>query len=317
MNKKGYVYMLAVVLLLGFLTACSRGNDYAAGGGWARTAGSAPMAPAATPASVPDAARSSFAMEEAQFQSADLPQFGGSGNVDWEEVAGQNVRHIIQSASMEMESESFNEVKNELRNIAPHVGGYIESEMLSATGRPRLSIVLRIPAARFDEVVVYVASLGTVHHQNQWAEDVTDQFYDMAGNLETRRIEEERVLALIEQATDIHELLMLEARLSTVRQAIASYLSRLNQMAGQITYSTLTVSLTCAASPEIAAAATLGERIGGAFGDSVDGTIRATQGFVVFLAGVIIPLALLGLFGLLIFVIIRKIRRRLDIHAAD
>jgi predicted component of type VI protein secretion system len=232
--------------------------------------------------------------------------------VSWEHIADSGERHVIQRASLELESERFDETVAALRQIAPSVDGYIESEMLTATGRPRLTIVLRVPAARFEEVLRHVESLADIRTQNQWADDVTDHFHDMAGNLATRRIEEERILALIDQATDIHELLSLESRLSNVRHAIESYLSQLNHMAGQIAYSTITVTLTCSAEPPVVAGKTLGDRIGGAFGESVDGTIRVLQGIVVFLAGAVIPLVLLGLVGALVYKVARVIKRKVS-----
>jgi hypothetical protein len=68
--------------------------------------------------------------------------------------------------------------------------------------------------------------------------------------------------------------------------------------------------LTCAAAPEAAITPTLGERIGGAFGDSVDGTIRALQGIVVFFAGAVIPLALVGLIGYAAYRVGRVIKKK-------
>jgi len=233
------------------------------------------------------------------------------GNVGWEDVAGQNERHLIQRANMDLESDHFNDTVSALRQFAPSVEGYIESEMLTTQGWPRFTIVLRVPSNRFEEVLRHIESLAVVRNQNQWADDVTDQFYNLAGNLETRRIEEDRILALIDRATEIHELLALESRLSNVRHAIESYLSQLNQMAGQIAYSTISVTLTCTAIPPVAATSTLGERIGGAFGDSVDGTVRALQGFIVFLAGAVIPLVLIGLVGTALFLIGKNIRRKI------
>jgi len=270
----------------------------------------APMATPAPPAVA--MARADAAGGETLFDSVHMysANFGAPGTVEWEEIAESTERHVIQRANMELESDRFDDTVSALRQITPSVDGYVESEMLTNLGWPRFTIVLRVPAAHFEAVLHQIGSLADVRSRNQWADDVTDQFYNLAGNLETRRIEEERILALIGQATDIHELLALESRLSNVRHAIESYLSQLNQMAGQIAYSTINVTLTCTAVPPVAAAPTLGERIGGAFGDSVDGTVRALQNFVIFLAGALIPLVLLGLLGTAAFLIIKNVRRR-------
>ncbi|MCL2204721.1 MAG: DUF4349 domain-containing protein, partial [Defluviitaleaceae bacterium] len=111
---------------------------------------------------------------------------------DWERVAGQQERHVIQQAHIEMESDAFDATVDALRLVAPAVEGYVESEMRTATRWPRFTVVLRVPASRFEEVLRHIEALADIRTQNQWADDVTDQFYDMAGSLATRRIEEER-----------------------------------------------------------------------------------------------------------------------------
>jgi len=323
MNKKLSILLVVGLLLTLVVAACANNRDDDVGSWYA---GRAEVRETMGVPTLNNLSRSRavseeeifFALADAAPQSAPMappPQApgntsGGAGDVTWEDIYGQNERHVIRSASLEMYSEDFDATVDALRVVAPAVNGYIESEVLTGTGRRRLTIVLRVPVAAFDYALRQVSALGTVTHQHQSAEDVTSQFYDLAGNLETRRIEEERILSLIERADDIHELLALEARLSNVRQTIASYLTQLNQMAGRVSYSTLTVTLTEDAPPVVPAGLTLGERIGGAFGDSVDGTVNVFQGIVVFLAGAVIPLALLAIVGLVIWTVIKSAKKR-------
>lgn len=243
--------------------------------------------------------------------------YGGSGNeshtVEWEDIADQGGRHLIQTADVTMETEYFDDVVESLRELAPLAGGYVETSMLTDRGRQRMfTIVLRIPAARFESVLQHVQGLANVIALNQRADDVTDRFYDMRGNLETRRIEEDRILALIEIAEDIHELLALETRLSNTRLAIENYVAQLTNMAGQIAYSTINITLTDIADNTIPVPGpSMGDRIGGAFGDSVNGVVNAFQNFVVFMAGAIIPMLLLGLIAYTVYKAVRILRRRL------
>jgi hypothetical protein len=225
----------------------------------------------------------------------------------------ERTRHIIRRVTFELESEYFHSAVQSLRGIPISFDGYIESETLTTTHSPRLTLVMRVPSANFELALEAIEGVDGIEimHRHQSAEDVTDQFYDLAAGLETRRIEEERVLALIEEADAIAERLALESRLSNVRQIIESYLSQLDRMAGQIAYSTITVTLLCTEREEPAAAPTLGERIGGAFGDSVDGTVGALQGIIIFLVSVALPAALLAIFGGLVWLVVRKVRRKL------
>jgi len=301
--------VICVTLLILALSAC-RSDDFE----------SVPYAPAADGSfSLPmtgggfslrrtnqEAANFSMAYDTEVFV-AEVQEEPPGGQVVWEDIAGQGQRHVIQNADVEMETEDFDDIVTALRLKAPATGGYIESEMLSNRDRRIFTIVLRIPAAEFDAVLRQVESLAYVRTTNQRAQDVTESFYDMVGNLELRRIEEERLLALIEDAENINEILALEARLSTTRLSIESYTAQLNNMAGQIRYSTIVVMLFDIATHEDTATPyTLGERVGGAFGDSLDGTVSAVQGIIVFFAGAMIPLALLAATAFGLYVLAKK-----------
>ena len=265
------------------------------GSGWSPFGGRDASAPAATAAPTP--------------RPGTAPGNGSvppPGQYDWEDMAESDQRLIIQNASIELETENFREVESALRQLAPSVNGFIESDMLSTHGRPRYTIVMRVPAASFEEVLAQVASLAYVRFSNQWAQDVTDQFFDMAASYRIRRLEEERILALIEQAQTVQELLALEQRLSNTRLSIEIYLSQLNHMAGQVAYSTITVTLICVSEiPVYVTGPGLGERVGSAFGDSARGTLRAVQNFIVFFAGAIVPLTLIGIIAFGVYMVVR------------
>jgi len=229
------------------------------------------------------------------------------GDVDWQDIAESGQRHIIQTADAELETENFAEARDRLRQLAPAANGFIESS--AAHGRRQFSIVMRVPAASFDTVLSQVEALAYVRVLNQRAQDVTAQFYDMGASYQLRRVEEERILALIDQAENIQEILALEQRLSSTRQSIEMYLSQLNHMAGQIAYSTISVTLTDISDiPVVIIGPSLGERIGGAFGESVDTTVNVLQNIIVFLAAAIVPLAILGLLAGIVYLIHLAVR---------
>jgi len=331
--KKRLTACVVTIILLG-LAACAGGND-----SW--------DAPA--PASAPAPQRMHYSHTYGDF---DLPLTGGGGlfggigrssqnattaqesawvgaapdaappanetgvryeDLEWEDIAGTGQRHVIQSARVELDTEYFDETVEALRQLPESVHGFIESSMTTGGRWQRFTIVMRVPVASFDTVLAQVEALAYVRFSNQQAQDVTDQFYDMVGSYELRRLEEERILALIADATTVQELLALEQRLSNTRLSIETYLSQLNQMAGQVSYSTISVTLIDVSEvPVVNNDPTLVQRIGGAFGDSVDGTLNAVQNVVVFFAGAIIPLVLLGLAAFVVFKLMKVFRARVN-----
>ena len=211
-------------------------------------------------------------------------------------------RLIIQTASVQLETESFDDAVASLRNIPGVFGGYTQSERL-LTGW--FEITIRIPAAYFDTALERIEQIAFTRSMNVSSEDVTDRFYDMSGRLETRLIEEERILALIDQTEVLRDLLDLESRLASTRLQIERYRTNLADLAGRITYSTIHVYLVDVEDAYFAiAAATFGERVGSAFGASIDTTISVIQFVIVVLAGAIIPLAIIS--PIIIFIIYRR-----------
>lgn len=304
--KRSRIFIMGVLALLIF-AACG-GND-----SWNESvAEPAPMAAdgsfRATSVDAPVGAAPGYA-----WYGAFDGDFEPVEQVEWEEIAERPERHIIQTATVEATTEDFDDAVAAFRRLAPDAGGYVQYEELTNHGRRVFTIVMRIPAGEFAAVLARAEAIATVRHTNQRAEDVTDRFHDMAGSLETRRIEEERILALIGEAENVADILALEMRLSNTRQSIESYLAQLNAMAGQIAFSTITVTLFDVYAQEIVVAApTFGERIGGAFGDSVDTTANAAQNFIVFLAGAVIPLGIFAIIAFAVYLLVKLLIKKVN-----
>jgi len=313
---KRLAYIIFAVCILAFITSCSGGDNasFAAAEDvlmLPMTGGSSVFSRRQAGVVTEYWAYESPAIEMSMDISDEAQGIGGTAGVEWGDIANQSERHVIQTAEVKMETENYDYVISVLRGLAPTVDGYIQSESSSSRDWRVFSIVLRVPAREFYGVLQNVESLGNVLALNQQAQDVTDSFYDMIGSLEVRRIEEDRLLALIDQAQNINEILALEQRLSSVRLNIEMYLSQLNDMAGQIAYSTIIVTVMDIYEEEIIIISpTLGSRIGIAFGDSISGTVAAFQTSVIFLAGAIIPIMVVIAIGIGVYIIVRPILRK-------
>ena len=278
-------YLIGIVFLL-LITSCARSPELLT---------HAP-APGATP--VPAAAAPQFRMTGAPgYMMGNLEIFvDAAQGLFAEERQAPAERLIIQSASLQLETESFDDAVESLRNIPSAFDGYAQSERLFTVHRQRqFEIVIRVPAADFENMLNQIQLIASTRSINVSAEDVTDQFYDMASRLETRLIEEDRILALIGQTNDLTELIQLESRLSNTRLQIARYRTSLTDLAGRIAYSTIRVHLfDIEKIYEAVAQATFGERVGGAFGSSIDATVSVIQFIIIVIAGAIIPLAVIS-----------------------
>lgn len=293
------VLLLIFVLML---SSCGQGIDFEP----------APVAEA--PAAAADAMPPPQAAAPTWSYAAEVAG-GGDMFIDHESQAPTQ-RLIIYMASVQLETESFEVAVSRLRNIPSVFGGYAQSERLFTVGRQsQFEIVIRVPAADFEIALELIQQIAATRSLNISAEDVTDQFYDITARLATRVIEEERILALIDQTSRLSDLLELESRLATTRLQIERYEASLANLDDLITYSTIHVHLfDIEETYEPIVAATFGERIGGAFGSSIDGTISVIQFVIVVLAGSVIPLTIISP---VIFLFVLRHRRKKAMALAE
>jgi hypothetical protein len=209
---------------------------------------------------------------------------------------------IIKSANIDLQTDLFDEVTDRLRAVAPEAGGYVEYAEMSTqyinnwNTRRYFTITLRVPSDRFEETRLLVENIAKVTHSSQNAEDVTSRYYDLAGRLETKLIEEERVLEMITRADKIEDLLALEERLGEIRTQIELFESQMTSIDRLASFSTIYVSLQEATKEELRVVSDdLGGRIRNAFVNSINNTVRFMQGAVIFAAGAIIPILAVGI----------------------
>lgn len=302
----GFTTACLIVAVIGIMavSGCSGG---------AKTGGtsSAPQAANSTAGYASDTAASEesydygYAESEAGFDGAydnaypaSEPMGGGTGEGDFKNAVVMEMRpeKIIQTADIESQTDRFDEVVEKLRAAAPDHGGYVESASQYTHGNRVFNITLRVPTEQFETVRLYVESLAHVIGTTQNAENVTGHYYDLLSRLETKQIEEERVLEMIGRATNIEDLLALEERLGYIRTQIERYQASLNTIDRLAAYSTIRMTLTEVTHEELVITSDdLGGRIRKAFLRSVNGTAVFFQEVILFLAGAFIPLTIIGL----------------------
>lgn len=146
------------------------------------------------------------------------------------------------------ESTDFNAALDTLEQKIAALGGYIGSSevqgnSLGSSGRRRASLTVRIPAASFRDFISGLSEFLNVTAESTTSEDITQSYYDTESKLNSLKIQEERLLAMLEKTEDLDTLLKLEERLAEIRQQIAYYDSLLRAYDSQVDFATVTVTL--------------------------------------------------------------------------
>jgi Domain of unknown function (DUF4349) len=201
-------------------------------------------------------------------------------------------RKVIHTGRIELVVETFDTARTQLEALVTAAGGYIDSAEISHSEHSHGgTIVLRIPAEGYGEVVGKLAGIGQVTSESTTATDVTDQYVDIAARLVSARALEKRLLELAaERTATIDQILAIERELARVRGEIEGYEGHVRQWDDQIAMSTLT--LTIYPKREVPVAASLGDRSSDAFHGSID-SLRETGAGLLVVTITLLPWALI------------------------
>ena len=228
---------------------------------------------------------------------------------------------IIYSAYAEMETVEFDETISAIYEMLDSYGAFIENSYISGKNYEshyygyktyrNAEFTLRVPVASFEEVKTELAGAGNITSLSSNAENITTQFLDTESRLATYRTEEERLLAMLESAETVSDMIEIESRLSEVRYEIESLTTMLNNWQNQVDYSTITISIyeVEKLSESVSAQRSYWQEIGDGIMSTLEGIGEffkgLFKGFVIFLP-VLILLALLAAAVLVTIVALRK-----------
>ena len=188
-------------------------------------------------------------------------------------------RKLIRSASMTLETLHFDQTIADVTALVSRLGGYMESTRIegesaysSYSNERSAEFIARVPVSSFDTVQEELAQFGSVRERSENAEDVTDQYYDVQAELDALKIQQERLLTMMEQADKMEDLIALEEALTNVRTRINERTSAIRRYDGLIEYATIRLSINEVVeySERIEKPATFGQRIAETFKGSLD-----------------------------------------------
>lgn len=216
---------------------------------------------------------------------------------------------IIYRADMSMEATDFDTAREGVLAAVEATGSWMEYSHLSGTAEDRdryANYTVRVPVDNYRAFLEQVGQAGSVLSLNESAENVTSTYIDMEARISSLENQRDRLNELAAEAQTTTDLLEIENRLSDVQYQLESYTQQLRNLDGQVTYSTVDISLR-----EVATLTPTGvtfpERLADAFAGG-------WNGFVVFVQGIVLTLVylwpLLLIVAILLVVLIPVMRRR-------
>jgi len=216
----------------------------------------------------------------------------------------------IKSGSMSVEAEDVESAMISFENLTLTYGGWIEQRNLSSRVNSRhAGMVLRIPAAYYDEFILAASNIATVMNFEDRIIDVSAEYFDSEARLNINRAEEQSLLIFIENATSMEDIIQLEARLADVRTEIERHENNMRRIDRDVSFSTLSVTFQERGAATIRPiAANLGTRMGDGFSSSVSGVVSFVENLIIMLAYLSVPLVICGLCAAVGVMVYRKQR---------
>ena len=153
---------------------------------------------------------------------------------------------VIRTATASIEVDSLEPAVVRLKALAARLGGYVANSGMEV-GRNRLRqavIEVKIPAARFEEVLSGLTPIGKLESVNVNAQDVGEEYVDVNARMENARRLERRLIDLLATRTGkLKDVLDVEQALARVREEIERYEGRVRYLRAHTATSTLSVTV--------------------------------------------------------------------------
>jgi hypothetical protein len=131
------------------------------------------------------------------------------------------------------------------------LGGYVSGSRRSGDGESdQATITFRIPAANWESALAALRGIATkVLGEDSTTDDVTTRVVDLGARIKNLQATEAALQGIMDRATEIKDVLAVQAELTTVRGQIEQMTAEKQSLEGQAAYSTLAVTFSLKPDP--------------------------------------------------------------------
>ena len=174
------------------------------------------------------------------------------------------------------------------------------------------SMVIRVPAKNYESYRSAAAKLGEVTSNTESAQDVTDEYTDVASRIKTMQTSVDRLRALLAQAVNVADVISLESELTSREAEMESLQGRLAVLTDQVSLATLSISFTAGRAVTTTTEPVTPKRGGflGGLAAGWDALLTFFTGLGVVLGAVLPFLPVVAVIGLAVWLWLRRARSR-------
>lgn len=251
-----------------------------------------------------------------QYSSNDMAQEDYDGERDEPGRVGNiDPEKIITRLSLSFETVDFDDFKEGIEKLIEENEGYVEHSNLWYGGYSRAyrrgEYTIRVPRENLNRFKDHVSELGHLTNESSDRQNVTSQYRDTESRLRIVETKEERILALLETADLMTDIIELERELNNIVYEKEHLSQQLMGLDDRIDYSVVNLNV-----EEVDRLSTtedldtsLSTKIKNAFNDSIHFFYNTVENLIVFFVYSIPFLIVLAILGLIARVFYKKYKK--------
>lgn len=227
---------------------------------------------------------------------------------------------VIRNARMTIQTLDFERSVADLAALTEKYEGYYESAQIENGGYYNQYVLrcayytVRVPKENFVSFRDSIGTVGYIYSAVEGSDDVGEEYYDTEARLETLTTKRERLLALLDKAELMEDIISLETALADVQYEIDIHTSTLHKYDSLINYSTFTITLDEVERIDETPGPQegFGSRLLGSLKDGWAGFTDGLESFALWLARNIITLVILAVIAVVVIkiVLVKRGKRR-------
>jgi len=229
-------------------------------------------------------------------------------------------KKVITTIQLSFETTEFEKSNEELNKIIDKYNAYVENSNISYNHYYNQQMyrygefTIRVPK---DKIVSFKTELNLIGHmvsENTNKQDVTKQYQDTESRLKVVTTKEERILALLEKAEKIEDIITLEKELSEIIYEKENLKTNLMDLDDKIDYNTFYISLqeVQKVSDTETKDTSFGIRIKNAFKNSLYSFKKGIENFIITIIYNLPFILIIGIIFFIAYKLFKKKKKKID-----
>lgn len=231
---------------------------------------------------------------------------------------------LVYRCQLDIETKNYAEDKENLMKLISEYEGIIQnsneydsddywysSDHVKTRGTKTLNLQVRIPSEKYKEFIGTVGTIGKVKRNSQQVDNISYDYYNTQADIEQLKIQEQRLLEMMEQAYTIEDMITVEDRLSEVQSELSKLQTKLVGLDTDVAYSYVDIELEEVFEYSATEVEKPGffKRLGEEIVDGFKAMIQIFEDIILFIVGAVPRLIPFAVFGFIVYKIVKVYRR--------